>query len=82
MYLVGSGPVDGDTAVVPVVVTSGPVYGDAFDKDDVVRETWGTLTFTFTSCNEGSVVRASTTGFGTTTESFIRLTSVTGLTCP
>jgi hypothetical protein len=82
MYLVGSGPVNDDTAVVPVVVTSGPVYGDGYDKDDVVRDNWGTLTFTFTSCSAGSVVRASTMGFGTTTENIIRLTSVTGLTCP
>ena len=82
MWLVGSGPANGDTAVVPVQVTSGPVYGDGFDKDDVVREDWGTLTFTFSSCTAGSVVRASTMGFGTTTEDFVRLTYVTGLTCP
>ena len=82
MWLVGSGPANGDTAVVPVQVTSGPVYGDGFDKDDVVRENWGTLTFTFSSCTAGSVVRASTMGFGTTTEDFVRLTYVTGLTCP
>ena len=82
MWLVGTGPANGDTAVVPVQVTSGPVYGDGFDKDDVVREDWGTLTFTFSSCTAGSVVRASTMGFGTTTEDFVRLTFVTGLTCP
>jgi hypothetical protein len=83
MWLVGSGPGDGDTAVVPVQVTSGALYGDAFDKDDVVRENWGTLTFTFSSCTAGSVVRASTmTGFGTTTYDIERLTSVIGLTCP
>jgi hypothetical protein len=82
MWLVGSGPVNGDTAVVPVQVTSGALYGDAFDKDDVVRENWGTLTFTFSSCTAGSVVRASTMGFGTTTYDIQRLTSVIGLSCP
>jgi len=82
MWLVGQGPANGDTAVVPVQVTSGAVYGDDFDKDDVVRQDWGTLTFTFSSCTAGSVVRASTMGFGTTTENFVRLTSITGLTCP
>ena len=82
MYLVGSGEVDGDTAVVPVVVTSGPSYGDDYDKDDLVRETWGTLTFTFTSKDTGTVERASTMGFGTTTEDIVRLTSATGLECP
>jgi len=82
MWLVGSGPVDGDTAIVPVQVTSGPSYGDDYDKDDVVRENWGTLTFTFTSKDAGSVERASTMGFGTTTEDIDRLTYVSGLSCP
>jgi hypothetical protein len=84
MWLVGSGPVNGDTAVVPVQVTSGALYGDAFDKDDVDREDWGTLTFTFSSCTAGSVVRESlpSMGFGTTTYDITRLTSVISLSCP
>ena len=81
MWLVGSGPANGDTAVVPVQVTSGPVYGDDYDKDDVLREDWGTLTFKFATKDTGTVVRASTMGFGTTTVDIVRLTSVTGLTC-
>jgi hypothetical protein len=81
MWLVGSGPADGDTAVVPVQLISGPVYGDGYDPDDRVVEDWGTLTFTFDTKDTGSVVRASTTGFGTTTEDIFRLTYVTGLTC-
>jgi hypothetical protein len=84
MWLVGDGPVDGDTAVVPVQVTSGALYGDAFDPTDVVRQDWGTLTFTFSSCTAGSVVRASlpAMGFGTTTVDIERLTSVISLSCP
>jgi hypothetical protein len=82
MWLVGSGPANGDTAVVPVQVTSGPDYG-AYDPADVLREDWGTLTFKFTSKDTGTVVRASTmAGFGTTTVDIDRLTSVTGLACP
>ena len=81
MWLVGSGPANGDTAVVPVQVTSGAVYGDDFDPTDVVREDWGTLTFKFTSKDTGTVERASTMGFGTTTVDINRLTSVTGLSC-
>jgi len=81
MWLVGSGPANGDTAVVPVQVTSGAVYGDDFDPTDVLKEDWGTLTFKFTSKDTGTVERASTMGFGTTTVDIIRLTSVTGLSC-
>ena len=81
MWLVGTGPANGDTAVVPVQVTSGPDYS-AYDPADVLREDWGTLTFKFTSKDTGTVVRASTMGFGTTTVDINRLTSVTGLACP
>ena len=81
MWLVGSGPANGDTAVVPVQVTSGPVYGAGYNPADVLREDWGTLTFKFTSKNAGTVVRASTMGFGTDTVDIVRLTYVTGLTC-
>jgi hypothetical protein len=82
MYVVGNGPINGDTAVVPVVVTSGADYGDAFNPADVVRTPWGTLTFTFSSCDAGSVVRDSDLGFGTTTVDIIRLSTVAGLSCP
>ena len=82
MWLVGEGDVDGDTAVVPVQRTSGPSYGDDYNPADVVRENWGTLTFTFTSKDTGTVARSSTTGFGTTIVDIDRLTSVSGLSCP
>jgi hypothetical protein len=82
MWLTGVGDVDGDTAVVPVVVTSGPSYGDDYDPNDVVRDSWGTLTFKFTSKDTGTVKRDSTMGFGDTTVDIVRLTSATGLKCP
>ena len=82
MWLIGQGAVNGDTAVLPMQVTSGPVYGDAYDPDDVLREDWGTLTFKFTSKNAGTVLRESTMGFGTDTVDIIRLSSLTGLVCP
>ena len=82
MWLVGSGPANGDTAVVPVQVTSGPVYGAGYDPDDVLREDWGTLTFKFATKDTGTVERASTMGFGTDTVDIIRLSSLTGLVCP
>jgi len=82
MWVTGYGPANGDTAIVPVEVFSGPVYGDDYDKGDLDREDWGTLTFTFTTKDAGTVERKSTTGFGTTTVDIVRLTSVTGLECP
>jgi hypothetical protein len=78
----GQAPFNGDTAVLPMLITSGASYGDDFDPDDVLRESWGTLTFKFTSKNAGTVLRESTMGFGTDTVDIERLTSVTGLVCP
>jgi len=81
MWMLGQGFANGDTAELPVQVTSGAVYGDDFDPADVIREDWGKLTFKFTSKDTGTVERASTMGFGTTTVDIERLSSLTGLVC-
>ena len=82
MWMLGQGFANGDTAVLPVQVTSGAEYGDDFDPADVLREDWGTLTFKFTSKDTGTVERASTMGFGTTTVDIERLSTLTDLDCP
>lgn len=82
MWLLGSGPANGDTAVLPMQVTSGPVYGGAYDPNDLLYEDWGTLTFKFTTKDAGTVLRESTMGFGTDTVDIVRLTYATGLMCP
>ena len=81
MWLTGVADVDGDTAVVPMTVTSGAVFGPGFDPDDVIREDWGTITFMFSSCNAGSVEYVSN-DFGSGVFDIIRLTSISGLRCP
>ena len=83
MWLSGAGPISGNTATVPVQVTSGPAFGEDFDpEEDVIRQDWGTLTFTFSSCDAGSVMYDSTLGFGSGMYDIVRLTSVTNLPCP
>ena len=72
MWLTGKGSVNGDTAVVPMLVTSGTVFGPGFDPDDVVREDWGTITFTFNSCNAGTAEYVSI-NFGSGTFEIVRL---------
>ncbi len=81
MWLTGVGAVNGDTSAVPMTVTSGTVFGPGFDPDDVVRDDWGTITFTFSSCNAGTAEYTST-NFGSGTFNIERLTSVSGATCP
>jgi hypothetical protein len=81
MWLTGVAAANGGTAVVPMTVTSGTVFGDSFDPLDVVYEVWGTITFTFTSCTAGTAAYTST-DFGTGSFNIERLTTVTGLNCP
>jgi len=83
MWISGTGAIDGDTAIVLMVVTSGTVFGEDFNPDDVIREEWGTMTFSFSSCTVGSVDYVSTMGnFGSGTHDLSRLTYVAGLACP
>jgi len=80
MWVNGVGEVDGDTVVVPMIVTSGAVFGPDFDTDDVKLEEWGTMTFTFSSCISGSGSYQSIMGNGLI--EFSRLTSIAGVACP
>jgi len=43
---------------------------------------WGTLTFTFTDCNHGTVNFDSMIGYGTGSMNLTRLTLPAGLSCP
>jgi hypothetical protein len=81
MWINGVGDVNGDTSIVPMTVTSGPVFGPGFDPDDLILEDWGTITFTFSSCNAGTAEYVST-NFGSGTFNIERLTSISGSTCP
>jgi hypothetical protein len=81
MWVNGFGEINGDTAVVPMQVTSGTGFGDNFNPDDVVYDDWGTITFTFSSCNAGTAAYVSN-DFGDGTFNIVRITSISGLSCP
>jgi hypothetical protein len=81
MWLTGFANVNGDTAVLPMQVTSGASFGNNFNPDDVVYQDWGTITFTFSSCSEGTAAYTSP-AFGNGTFNISRLTSIAGSTCP
>lgn len=44
-----------NTVTVPMVVTRGTGFGSAFDADDVIRESWGTIKLDFTVCGSLNV---------------------------
>ncbi len=82
-YLIGAVPfADGASeVVVPMQITGGTDFGQAFDPDEVVRRDWGTVRFSFSSCNEGMAEYQSTIGFGSGILPLQRLTLPDGLSC-
>ncbi len=79
----GTGPIEGDRAIVDVVQTRGGRWIPNFDPSQVVNDTWGTLQFRFDSCSSGTVEFSSAIGgFGSGSMSLTRLTLPSTLTCP
>lgn len=76
MWLMGDGPVVGDTAFVEMFVTSGAQFGAAFVAEDVVREHWGQLQLRFTDCGTAILTFvANDPAFGMGQMDLMRLTS-------
>ena len=83
LWLVGTaGDFDGSSATIDVLRFSGMGFGDGFDPGSVSNEVVGSMTFSFTDCNNGSVtfapVTKGLTGFTTDIE---RITSIASLGC-
>ncbi|MEM9530496.1 MAG: spondin domain-containing protein [Pseudomonadota bacterium] len=49
VWLFGSGPLVGDTAIADLVITEGAQFGDSFDPAAVTRTPWGQVRVQFTS---------------------------------
>lgn len=76
LWLVGVGPVVGDTAIVDVLQTEGPMFGEAFDASDVITTNWGQVKIKFNSCTKVTLYYDSVIeGYGSGTEPLTRLTS-------
>jgi hypothetical protein len=77
LWLTGTGPVNGDTAEVPVFLTSGPDFGTDYDSGDLQVEAWGSLTLTLTARNDLQLTWDGTPlGFGTGALAMTRLTDI------
>ncbi|HET9485731.1 MAG TPA: hypothetical protein VFO79_17340 [Xanthomonadales bacterium] len=81
-WLIGDGPIVGDSATLSMITTRGGAFGTAFDPDTVVREPWGTLTFRAIDADHARIEWSSTVeGFGSGALDLSRLTLVRGLAC-
>ena len=82
-WFVGTGPYSGNTAtVVSVDQPTGGRWIPDFDPSKIVHNPWGSLTFTFTDCNEGRVDFNAFAGFGSGGMNLRRLTMPAGVACP
>jgi hypothetical protein len=82
-WFTGVGSYSGNIATISAVVQpGGGRWIPNFDSTQVVRNPWGTLTFTFTDCDHGHVDFVSEAGYGRGGMDLTRLTMPAGLTCP
>jgi len=55
IFLIAIGSASGNVADLSVFITEGPMWGEAFDPDDVVEAGWGSGTLTLSSCNTAHI---------------------------
>ncbi len=77
----GVGSYSGNRATLTALRTQGGKFIPNFNPAAVSSPSWGTLTFTFSSCNSGRVEFSSDVGFGTGSMPLTRLTLPLGLSC-
>ncbi|MEM1412531.1 MAG: spondin domain-containing protein, partial [Pseudomonadota bacterium] len=74
VWLIGEGPVVGDTAIVDLLQGSGATFGDAFDPNDVSLTLWGQVRIAFTACDAATLSYESVIeGFGSGSHELSRL---------
>jgi hypothetical protein len=80
-WLLGSAPLSPDQTHIPVPMQEyhGADFGEAFDPNAVISMEWGTLEFSFTSCDSGTVHYQSDRGSGSI--ALTRLILISGLGC-
>jgi len=83
MWLTGIAALDENatTVSVSVSVTSGPIFGPDYDKDDLISEFWGTIDLRFQTCEQGNMSYTSSIGFGSGSIALTRLTNVVAVNC-
>jgi len=76
----GIGRIEDNRIVVDTAnITSGAVFGEAFDPADVVRTPWGGFEFSFDNQNSGMMSFSGLPEYGAGTRPFQRLSGIAGL---
>lgn len=71
------------TTTLPAFLSTGGKFPPTVKSSDVTADPWGTLSFTFTDCNNGVASWNSIVpGYGSGSLSIVRLTNIDGTVCP
>ena len=87
IYSQGSYDPTSNTVTVPAFLEQGGAFPPNFDSTKLTAPAWGSLQFTFTDCNNGTVnwtsnATSAAAGYADTSFPIQRLTSLAGTTCP
>lgn len=83
LWLIGQGTYSGGTATLAAYTTTGGLFPPAFNPANITRTQWGTLTLSFTDCNNGTASWVPLVpGYVSGSMPIARLTGVSGLACP
>jgi len=89
IFLFVSGSIPNNDISLPftVTITDGAAWGDNFNPNDVNRVTWGTGTFTFSTCTTGTISLVPSAdqmalGYTTLEYAITRDLITAGITCP
>jgi hypothetical protein len=84
-WIFAQGPYDltKNTVTLPAEILTGAKFPPLFSSSDLHATPWGTITFTFTDCNNGTASwNSSVPGYGSGSLPISRLTQISGTTCP
>jgi len=86
IYSQGAYVTTSNTVTLPAVLLTGAKFPPNFVSTDVTQTPWGTLTFTFTDCNNGTASwHSDLPGYNNNNDTPLaisRLTQIDGTTCP
>lgn len=82
LFLVGAGPIVGDSATLTLGITRGPDFPPDYAVADLDRRVWGTATFRFTGDDAAQVSwTPQIPGFAAGSLNLVRLTQQLGRSC-
>jgi hypothetical protein len=82
LFLVGAGPIEGDTATLDLAISRGPSFPPDYRASDLVRQRWGSARVRFTGDDTGEFAwNPAVSGYTAGSMPLRRLTAQVGRQC-